>query len=83
MEIGMVTLVVGGVFGWGLGYFIGRMLERSNQVKAMWSVGTLHIETTDPDGPYLFLELSTDVSNIIDTKQVMLDVDTKSYISQD
>lgn len=83
MELGMITLVVSGVFGWGLGYFIGRMLERNNQVETKQSVGTLHIETTDPDGPYLFLELSTDVSDVCDKEKVVLDVDTKSYISQD
>lgn len=83
MEFGMaLTLIVGGVFGWVLGYFIGRMFERKT-VEETPSVGTLHVETSDPDGPYLFLELSTDVSNVCSMTQVMLDVDTKSYISQE
>lgn len=83
MDFGVLILIVGGVFGWVFGYFIGRMLERNTQAEMMQSVGTLHVETTDPDGPYLFLELSTDVSEVCSKEKVVLDVDTKSYISQD
>ena len=28
------------------------------------SLGTLRIETSDPDGPYLFLELNTDIHTV-------------------
>lgn len=45
-------------------------------------VGTLRIDTSDPDGPYLFLELHTQVSEVMKQKQVTLDVNTESYISQ-
>ena len=38
--------------------------------------GTLKINTNDPDGPYLFLELSKeDLTNIVHKKQVVLNVE--------
>ena len=45
-------------------------------------IGTLKIDSSDPDGPYLFLELETDPSVIKKEKHILLKVDTKSYISQ-
>lgn len=44
--------------------------------------GKLHVETSDPDGPYIFLELYTDVADVSRKKKVMLEVDMKNYISQ-
>lgn len=44
------------------------------------SYGTLKINTNDPDGPYLFLELSEkDLANIVSKKEVILQV---KHISQ-
>lgn len=45
-------------------------------------IGTLRIDSSDPDGPYLFLELETDPNIIKKEKHVFLKVNTKSYISQ-
>ena len=45
-------------------------------------VGVLRIDTSDPDGPYMFLELSEDISTILNAEQVTFKVDTRSYISQ-
>lgn len=46
-------------------------------------VGTLRIDTSDPDGPYPFLELPPDgFYEILHKKHVVLKVNTKSYISQ-
>lgn len=42
--------------------------------------GTIHIETSDPDGPYMFLELEED---ILRKDEVLLKVDTQNYISHD
>lgn len=45
-------------------------------------VGTLRIDTSDPDGPYPFLELPRDgFYKIQSKKQVVLNVSTESYIS--
>lgn len=57
-----------------LGYLRGSRQEKP--------VGTLRVDTSDPDGPYLFLELHTPVSEVMKQKQVTLDVNTQSYISQ-
>ena len=43
--------------------------------------GTLRIESSDPDGPYMFLELDKDVGDISGKKRVVLNVSTKNYVS--
>ena len=45
-------------------------------------IGTLRIDTSDPDGPFMFLELSKDVNTVASKKYVVLKVNLKSYISQ-
>ena len=45
-------------------------------------VGVLRIDASDPDGPYMFLELSEDISAVMEAEQVTLKVDTRGYISQ-
>ena len=44
--------------------------------------GVLHVETSDPDENYLFLELETSVETVMKQDYVRLKVDTKNYISQ-
>ena len=46
------------------------------------SIGDLRIDNSDPDGPYLFLELSVDPNEILKHRCITLQVNTKSYISQ-
>lgn len=46
----------------------------------MRSVGSLRIDTSDPDDePYLFLELSKDVGVVCQRKHVTLKVNAKSF----
>lgn len=45
--------------------------------------GTLRIENSDPDGPYLFVELSVDPRELSKHKHVTFKVSTESYISQE
>ena len=40
------------------------------------TVGTLLIETTDPDGPYLFVDLNVPVDEVGSHKKVAMDVQT-------
>lgn len=47
--------------------------------KRKTSVGTLKIDTSDNDGPYLFLELHKDVSEIYNQKKITLDVDPTDF----
>ena len=65
----IVFLICSYVFGYSLA---------KNQHKP---IGTLRIDSSDPDGPYMFLELETDPGVIKKEKYVVLKVDTKSYNS--
>ena len=59
-------------------YVLGYSLAK-NQHKP---IGTLRIDSSDPDGPYMFLELEAiDLGVIKKEKYVLLKVDTKSYNS--
>lgn len=65
-----------------LGSMIGLMLALAFvQIRKPKPVGTLRVDTSDPDGPYLFLELHTGVGDVMQQKQVILDVNVKDYIS--
>lgn len=45
------------------------------------SVGTLRVDTSDPDdGPYLFLELSKDIGDIYRKKYVTFKASLKNFI---
>lgn len=55
----------------------------SSIVRRSKSVGKLRIDTSDPDGTFMFLELSKGVGDISSKKQVLLQVDLKSYISHE
>ncbi len=46
-------------------------------------VGTLRVDTSDSDGPFIFLEASKSIDVIASKKTVMLNVDLKNYISHD
>lgn len=45
-------------------------------------VGTLRIDTSDPDGSYMFLELSKGVDIVASKKYVVLKVNLKNFIPQ-
>ena len=61
-----------------IGVVIGCVL--SSIIRRAKSVGKLRIDTSDPDGPFMFLELSKGVGDISAKKQVLLQVDLKNYI---
>ncbi len=46
-------------------------------------IGTLRVDTSDPDGPFIFLEASKSINFIASKKSVMLKVNLKNYISHD
>lgn len=73
--VGVISGAVAGILGFWIGYLIYRKKPKD-------PIGTLRVDTSDPDGPYLFLELHTPVSEVMKQKQVTLDVNTESYISQ-
>lgn len=72
--------------GWHLlgvtvGAFVATVMEIRKRNKR--SIGVLRLDRSDPDSPYLFLELDTDgMSKISKLDYVVLDVNLKNYISQ-
>lgn len=63
-----------------IGFIVGSIITRII-IKPL-DIGTLRIDTSDPDGPFMFLELSKDVDTVASKKYVILKVNLKSYISQ-
>ncbi|QJU22537.1 hypothetical protein HLY09_25740 [Enterocloster bolteae] len=63
-----------------IGIVVGSIITRI--VTKPLDFGTLRIDTSDPDGPFMFLELSKDVDTVASKKYVILKVNLKSYISQ-
>ena len=43
-------------------------------------VGTLRVDHSDPDGPFLFLELSKRVESVVSKKYVVMRVKAKDFI---
>lgn len=39
--------------------------------------GTLHVNQSDPDGTYMFMELKTPVHNVTKKQQISLKIDTR------
>ena len=65
-----------------LGFAIG-FISASLAVLKL-KVGTLRIDRSDPtENPYMFLEISKDVSDISSRKYVLLNVKNENFISQE
>lgn len=65
------------------GFTIGYLVAKTQSRRYMQIVGTLKKEESDPDGPYLFLELKRDIDYITQNKYVTFEVDPRGYISRD
>lgn len=61
-------------------YLIGAYFGRKSCKKE--SVGDLVVDNSDPDGPYLFLELNGDINHVVSQKEVKLNVKHKNYLTQ-
>ena len=70
----IIAIIVCSIFSYMLGCILGENKRKP--------IGTLRVDSSDPDGPYLFLELETDPNAIKKEKYVLMKVDTRSYISQ-
>lgn len=78
IEIVLIFLLISLIFL--VGMIVMRLIERNNHKNDI--VGILKIEMSDPDGPYMFLELHTPISELIKHESIRLRVDTKGYISR-
>ena len=63
------------VVGILIGFAISSIIRRKHPV------GFLRIDKSDPDGPYLFLELKKSVNEIIAQRTVLLEVKREDFIS--
>lgn len=63
-----------------LGVAIGIASEKCRIGRSI--TGTLKIDSSDPDGPYLFLELDRTVDYVKSKDCVILRVDASNYLSQ-
>ena len=55
-------------------------LAKESKVRRKHPVGFLRIDKSDPDGPYLFLELKKNVNEIIAQRTVLLEVKREDFI---
>lgn len=72
---------IGIILTFVLGIAIG--LFTSVAITKRFSSGTLKMNRTDPDGPYLFLELSEDIDEILRMEYITLKVDPNDYVSHE
>ena len=66
-----VVYVVVGIM---IGFVVSSIIRRKHRV------GFLRIDKSDPDGPYLFLELKKSVNEIIAQRTVLLEVKREDFI---
>ena len=71
----IVIAFVAGLFG---GWTIAAIILRRKK-----AIGSLRVETSDPDGPYLFLELNDgNISELLRKRHVILNVKAGDHVSQ-
>ena len=74
---------------WAISFFVGTLLGkwifsvRQKMRPRQEPVGTLVVDRSDPDGPFLFLELGSSVERIEREETVLLRVERRKYLSQD
>lgn len=66
-----VVYVVVGIM---IGFVVSSIIRRKHPV------GLLRIDKSDPDGPYLFLELKKSVNEIIAQRTILLEVKREDFI---
>ena len=66
--------VVHVVVGIMIGFVVSSIIRRKRPV------GFLRIDKSDPDGPYLFLELKKSVNEIIAQRTILLEVKREDFI---
>lgn len=73
--MGIVIAFILGLLG---GWMIAAIILRRKK-----SIGSLRVETSDPDGPYLFLELNDgNISELLRKRHVILNVKAGDRASQ-
>lgn len=74
---------------WAICFFVGTLWGkwmfsmRQKKISRREPAGTLVVDCSDPDGPFLFLELGSSVERIEREETVLLRVERRKYLSQD
>ena len=63
-----------------IGFVVGITVMKI--ILVLTSSGTLVVDCSDPDGPYLFIELNKELSEIEGKNSITVDVEFTNYISQ-
>ncbi len=71
----VVTYVFGVALGVMLGVLISRMFRKH-------PVGSLRVDHSDPEGPYIFLELHESIEELSKQETILLNVRLEDYIPQ-
>ena len=81
IEFGAVVLVA--IASWIIGYLRGCVFKENEILSKMpKKCGTVLVETSDPDGPYLFLDLSVPIDELGSQKEVIFTVDTNGVVRE-
>ena len=73
-----MDIVIAFIAGLLVGGLIASIILRNKK-----SIGSLRVETSDPDGPYLFLELNDgNISELLRKRHVILNVKAGDHVSQ-
>lgn len=73
-----MDIVIAFIAGLFVGWMNAAIILRRKKV-----IGSLRVETSDPDGPYLFLELNDgNISELLRKRHVMLNVKAGDRASQ-
>ena len=81
--IGVGAGVLVAIVTWILGYLRGCVVKENEMLsKIPKKCGTVLVETSDPDGPYLFLDLSVPIDELGSQKEVIFTVDTNGVVRE-
>lgn len=69
-------LIAGLLFGLGIAQII--FLRKKDE-----PVGALRVDQSDPDGPYIFLELYESVEDLSKRKEAIVEVKIQDYVSHE
>lgn len=72
----LFMLIAGLLFGLGIAQII--FLRKKDE-----PVGALRVDQSDPDGPYIFLELYESVEDLSKRKEAIVEVKIQDYVSHE
>lgn len=71
----VLVFIAGVLIGWAIALIAHTVFKPK-------PIGDLRVDNSDPDGPYLFLELEHDLPDLKEYKEVCFRVKVKDYLPQ-